>query len=280
MGLKPPGLSTSMFSLGEGDDFRRAMQAADLPFFNERPLMPQDPIFSAFPRSKSVSDDMGLTDHCACIGNQAKFLSTLKKMEGKYSPAPVPVILQATQDSRVLWERLMHCSCCRRDRDSVAVLMFAMGLRNIIRGLQCLMLNHQSSQHSIPHPNSGQHAISGHGPAAFSNGSTTHINGVNNRDMIFDNINHRSSTLMKDTIRVGSFEVPQEEQAFLTDVLIARALSKIKSILESMMGYLERVSDSSFQSQHGEKWPVHFVLEDLQRSVLVTEGSVREIIQR
>lgn len=248
--------------------------------------MPQDPIFSALPRSKSLSDDMSLTDHCACIGNQAKFLSTLKKMEGKYSPAPVPIILQATQDSRILWERLMHCSSCRRDRDSVAVLMFAMGLRNIIRCLQCLMLNHQSSQHSITHPNSGQHGVSGHGPGAFSNGTATQINGISNRDMIFDNINsgtinHRSSNFMKDTIRVGSFEVPHEEQAFLTDVLIARALSKIKSILDSMMSYLERVSDASFQSvEHGEKWPVHFVLEDLQRSVLVTEGSVREIIQR
>jgi hypothetical protein len=255
------------------------MQAVDLPFLNERPLMPQDPIFSALPRSKSVSDEMNMTDHCACISNQAKFLSTLKKMEGKYSPAPVPVILQATQDSRILWERLMHCSSCRRDRDSVAVLMFAMGLRNIIRGLQCQMLSHQSSQHSIPHPNSGHHAISGHG-------TTTQMNGVSNRDTPFGNINsgpinHRSGTLIKDTIRVGSFEVPQEEQAFLTDILIARALSKIKSILESMMSYLDRLSDTCFQSvEHGEKWPVHFVLEDLQRSVLVTEGSVREIIQR
>lgn len=245
--------------------------------------MPQDPIYSALPRSKSVSDDMNLAEHCACIGNQARFLSTLKKMEGKYSPAPVPILLQATQDSRILWERLMYCSSCRRDRDSVAVLMFAMGLRNIIRCLQCLTSNHQTTHHSIPHLNSGQHAISGHGPAAFSNITTTQINGASNRDMNFDNINsgtihHRSSSLIKDTIRFGSFEVPQEEQAFLTDILIARALSKIKSILESMMGYLERVSDASVE--HGEKWPVHFVLEDLQRSVLVTEGSVREIIQR
>jgi hypothetical protein len=262
------------------------MQAVDLPFFNDRPLMPQDPILSALPRSKSVSEDMSMADHCACISNQARFLSSLKKMEGKYYPAPVPVILQATQDSRILWERLMHCSSCRRDRDSVAILMFAMGLRNIIRGLQCLVSSQQSSQHSFPPPNSGQHASSGHGLAAFSNGTTPQMNGVGNRDMRFDNINlgpinHRSSSLIKDTIRVGSFEVPQEEQAFLTDVLIARALSKIKSILESMTVYLERVSDASFQHlEHGEKWPVHCVLEDLQRLVLVTEGSVREIIQR
>lgn len=262
------------------------MQAGNLPFSNERFLLSQDSTFSALPRSKSVSDDFNVTDHCACISNQARFLSTLKKMEGKYFPTPVPVILQATQDSRILWERLMHCSSCRRDRDSVAVLMFAMGLRNIIRGLQCLMLSHQSSQHSIPRPSSSQHAISGHDPAAFSNATAAQINGVSNREMLFDNINsaiinHRSSTLVEDTIRVGSFEVPQEEQAFLTDVLIARALSKIKSILESMMGYLERVSDISFRSvEQGEKWPVHFVLEDLQRSVLVTEGSVRELIQR
>jgi hypothetical protein len=221
---------------------------------------------------------MDMTDHCACIGNQARFISSLKKMEGKYSPAPVPVILQATQDSRILWERLMHCSACRRDRDSVAVLMFGMGLRYILRGLQCLILNQQASQHSM-------HSA-GYGPGAFSNGTAPLMNGAHHRDFTFENINlgsikPRSGSFVADRIRVGSFEVPQEEQAFLTDVLIARALSKLKSILESVAGYLERVSDVSLQSiEHSEKWPVHFVLEDLQRSVLKTEGSMREIIQR
>ncbi|KAJ5714627.1 uncharacterized protein N7483_011808 [Penicillium malachiteum] len=253
-------------------------------FSSGMPHIAQDTPLSGLPRTRSISGD--LTETCACISNQAIFLSSLKKMEGKYSPAPVPVILQATQDSRVLWERLMYCSACRRDRDSVAVLMFAMGLRKILRGLQCLILNQQSSQHSIHSSNINQHTSHGSTTSGFRDHTAGQINGGGHRHSSFEGINlgpirPPSSSSFADKIRVGSFEIPQEEQAFLTDVLIARALTKMKSFLESMAGYVERVSDMSLHSiEHSEKWPVHFVLEDLQRSIFDTEKSVREIIRR
>ncbi|KAJ6024067.1 hypothetical protein N7540_004864 [Penicillium herquei] len=103
---------------------------------------------------------------------------------------------------------------------------------------------------------------SSHGSATFGDHLSGQINGGGHRHSNFEGINMgpirpRSSSSFADKIRVGSFEIPQEEQAFLTDVLIARALTKMKSFLESMAGYVERVSDMSLHSiEHSEKWPM------------------------
>jgi hypothetical protein len=94
-----------------------------------------------------------------------------------------------------------------------------------------------------------------------------------------EGINRESHHLITNTIRVGSFEIPQDEQAFLTDVLIARALSKIRWTHESMMDYIKRVHETPFATIGPvEKRPIHFVLEDLHKLVLATEVAIRTII--
>ena len=61
-----------------------------------------------------------------------------------------------------------------------------------------------------------------------------------------EGLNRESHDLITNTIRAGSFEISQDEQAFLTDVLIARALSKIKWTHEPMMDYIKRVHETPF----------------------------------
>jgi hypothetical protein len=105
---------------------------------------------------------------------------------------------------------------------------------------------------------------------------------ASNRRSIYDQVgveglNLESHGLTTNTIRVGSFEIPQDEQAFLTDVLIARTLGKIKWTHESMIDYMKRVHESPFATFAPEKRPIHFVLEDLQKLVVATEVSIRNI---
>jgi hypothetical protein len=245
------------------------MQGVDLSFLETGHCVSQEPI-SALPESSRLSKPVGqrreaLWDSCSCLDHQTRFLSDLKKIEGKYPLTPVPIILQATQDSKALWERLSHCGACRRDQDSVAVLILAMGLRNILQGLQCLISKQQPSQM---------------GTSAWTGGSSTASSSSSSLfDKSVEGTNRRSHDLTTNTIRVGSFEIPQDEQAFLTDVLIARALSKIKWTHDSMVDYIRRVHESPFASlRPGEKRPIHFILEDLQNLVEATEASVRSII--
>ncbi|KAJ5124899.1 uncharacterized protein N7515_008724 [Penicillium bovifimosum] len=274
-GFRHDGSVFSVMPLGYEDEFRRAMQGVDLSFLETGHCVPQEPI-SAPPESARASKPVGQRrettwDGCSCLDRQTRFLSDLKKIVGKYPLTPVPIILQATQDSKALWERLAHCGACRRDQDSVAVLILAMGLRNILQGLQCLILKQQpSSQMSS---------------SAWTGGSSTASNSrSSSRSSLFDTMSvegtdRRSHELTTNTIRVGSFEIPQDEQAFLTDVLIARALSKIKWTHDSMVDYIRRVHGSPFANlRPGEKRPIHFILEDLQNLIEATEASVRSII--
>jgi hypothetical protein len=105
---------------------------------------------------------------------------------------PVPIILQATQDSKALWESLSHCSNCRCDRDSVAVLILAMSLRHVLRQLQSNVSKQQSS--------SAEHL-----PWIASSIVAS------NRRSIYDQVgveglNRESHGLTTNTIRVGSFD--------------------------------------------------------------------------
>ncbi|KAJ5990466.1 hypothetical protein N7499_010979 [Penicillium canescens] len=139
-----------------------------------------------------------------------------------------------------------------------------MSLRHILRQLQSFISKQQSSN-------------AGHLPSSGSSNATS------NRCSIYDQVGveglHRESYgLTSNTIRVGSFEIPQDEQAFLTDVLIARTLSKIKWTHESIMNYIKRVHESPFATLAPEKRPIHFVLEDLEKLVVDTEVSIRNII--
>jgi hypothetical protein len=206
-------------------------------------------------------------NHCSCLNDQTQFLCDLKKTECKRSETTVPVLLQATQDSQALWERLSNCFNCRRDHDSVAVLILAMGLRSILQGLRSLLSRQRSS------------------PARSSpwNGSSS---GDGSRSLLFDqagieSINQRLHVPTHNTIRVGSFQIPHDEQAFLTDVLVARTFSKIKRIYDSMVEYVKQVNESPFLAiGASDRRPVQFVLEDLQRLVMATEDSLRTIIYR
>lgn len=206
-------------------------------------------------------------NYCSCLDHQTKFLCELKKTECKRSETAVPLLLQATQDSQALWERLSNCFTCRRDQDSVAVLILAMGLRSILQGLQSLLSRQQSSP----------------GSSSTWSGSSS---GGSSRSLLFDqagveSINRRLQHSATNTIRVGSFQIPHDEQAFLTDVLIARTFNKLKRIYDYMVDYVKRVHQSPFVAiGTSDKRPVHFVLEDLQRLVMATEDSLRTIIRR
>ena len=270
------------------DDFRSAMQTVNMSFLGPRSRTSPDPLLAPsdpIPQPSWSTYNLDAMESCTCVDQQVKFLSKLRKFEGKYPLSLVPVILQATQESRTLWERLTHCHLCRRDQDSVAVLIFAMGLRNILRALQCLIKSQQSASQRFTHSNQwGQH--SSESISSSLGGISTHSGGISSRGSSFDSlgaggINQGLASLTTNTIRVGSFEIPHDEQAFLTDVLIARTLSKIKMTYESMVEYIERMQATLFSTLvPGEKRPVHMVLEDLQRLLLVTEGLVREIIHR
>ncbi|KAJ5529217.1 hypothetical protein N7527_002610 [Penicillium freii] len=173
----------------------------------------------------------------------------------------------ATQDSQALWERLSNCFPCRRDQDSVAVLILAMGLRSILQGLQSLLSRQRSSAGSS---------------SAWSGSSS----GGSSRSLLFDQagiecINRRLQPPAANTIRVGSFQIPHDEQAFLTHVLIARTFSKLKRIYDYMVDYVKSVHESPLVAiGTSDKRPVHFVLEDLQRLVMATEDSLRTILRR
>lgn len=201
------------------------MQGVDLSFLEMEHGVSQQPVAAASgdfrPRNPIGDRSEILFDSCSCLDHQPRFLSEMKKIEGRYPLTPVPIILQATQDSKALWESLSHCSNCRCDRDSVAVLILAMSLRHVLRQLQSNVSKQQSSS------------------AEYLPWIASSIV-ASNRRSIYDQVsveglNRESHGLTTNTIRVGSFEIPQDEQAFLTDVLIARILGKIKWTHESMM---------------------------------------------
>ncbi|KAJ5555716.1 hypothetical protein N7461_004186 [Penicillium sp. DV-2018c] len=270
-GLRQDETSFSVMSLGYEEEFRRAMQGVDLSFLGMGPCISQEPDL-ALPESARASKPVEQRrerpwDSCSCLDRQTRFLSDLKKIVGKYPLTPVPIILQATHDSKTLWEQIAHCGACRHDQDSVAVLILAMGLRNILQGLQCLILKQQSSFQL------GSSDWIGSSSTASS--STTSLFDK----MSVEGADRRSHEMTTNTIRVGSFEIPKDEQAFLTDVLIARTLSKIKGTHGSMVDYIRRVHGSPFVNlRPGEKRPIHVILEDLQNLIEATEASVRSII--
>lgn len=230
---------------------------------------------------------------CACVDQHARFLSHLRKIEGNHYAASVPTILQATQDSRALWQRLVNCAACRHDRECVAVLMFAMGLRTIVRCLQALVSGQQSVLHvqrPLYRSRWGPHAPSvlGGGPSSGTphSGSTGTGSG---RSVDFEaatstagiNRGRRSSSFSTNTIRVGNFEVPEDEQAFLVTVLITRTLGKIQIAYDAMVDYIGRVHGSSpLNIGTGDKRPIHYVLDDLRRLVATTEGFVRGLVDK
>lgn len=265
-------------------------QLGDIPFVELRDRVAQDTSLSipdAFPGTRLNPQGFDTFETCACVDQHARFLSQLRKIEGNHYAASVSTILQATQDSRALWQRLVSCPYCRRDRECVAVLMFAMGLRTIVRCLQALVYNQQTAaQRPIYRSSSGHHA-----PSVLSGGSSSgasHSGSTGSgRNTAFESAStgfsrgRRSSSLSTNTIRVGNFEVPEDEQVFLVTVLITRTLGKIQSVYESMVDYIGRVHGSSPLSiGTGDKRPIHHVLEDLRRLVATTEGFVRGLVAK
>ena len=217
-------------------EFNCAVQGVDLSFLEMGHDVSQQPVAAVSgdfrPRNPIGDGREILFDSCSCLHHQTRFLSEMKKIEGRYSLTPVPIILQATQDSKALWESLSHCSSCRCDRDSVAVLILAMSLRHILRQFQSFISKEQSSS-------AGHLSWIGTSSAASNRRSIYDQAGV-------EGLNRESHGLTTNTIRMGRFEIPHDEQAFLTDVLISRILSKIKWTHESMMDYIKRVHENPF----------------------------------
>ncbi|KAK1146870.1 hypothetical protein N8T08_002194 [Aspergillus melleus] len=265
-------------------------QLGDIPFVELRNCVAQDtsrPLYDAFPRPRLETQSFNPIETCACVDQHARFLSQLRKIEGNHYAASVPTILQATQDSKALWQRLVNCPACRHDRECVAVLMFAMGLRTIVRCLQALVSDQQSVlQRPLHHNRWGPHApsVSSGGPSI----STPHsLSTGSDRSAVFESVStgtsrgRRGSGLSTNTIRVGNFEVPEDEQVFLVTVLITRTLGKIRTSYESMTDYIGRVHGSSpLNIGPSDKRPIHYVLEDLRRLVATTEGFVRGLVDR
>ncbi|KAI9037184.1 uncharacterized protein KD926_000757 [Aspergillus affinis] len=265
-------------------------QLGDIPFVELRNRVAQDtsrPLCDVFPRPRLEAQSYNPIETCTCVDQHARFLSQLRKIEGNHYAASVPTILQATQDSKALWQRLVNCPACRHDRECVAVLMFAMGLRTIVRCLQALVSDQQSVLQRPPHHSRwGQHA-----PSVSSGGSSISsphsLSTGSDRSAAFESVStgfsrsRRGSGLSTNTIRVGNFEVPEDEQVFLVTVLITRTLGKIRTVYESMADYIGRVHGSSpLNIGPSDKRPIHYVLEDLRRLVATTEGFVRGLVDR
>ncbi|OGE49792.1 hypothetical protein PENARI_c019G02950 [Penicillium arizonense] len=263
--------ATPVMATSYENDLRRAMPGVDLSFLETGFGGSQDP-------ASTLTEDVRLPlfsgenhdkdpNYCSCLDHQTRLLCELKNTECKRSETAVPLLLQATQDSQALWERLSNRFTCRRDQDSVSVLILAMGLRSILQGLQSLLSRQRSSSVRS---------------SAWSGSSS----GGSSQSLPFDqagieSFNRRLHGPTPNTIRVGGFQIPHDEQAFLTDVLIARTFSKIKRIYDSMVNDVNRVHESPFVAiSTSDKRPVHFVLEDLQTLVMATEDSLRAIIHR
>ncbi|KAJ5412814.1 hypothetical protein N7465_005119 [Penicillium sp. CMV-2018d] len=268
IGFRYDDFTTPVMPTSYENDLCRTMPGVDLSFLETGSGGSQDP-------ASTLTEDVRLPlfsgenhdkdpNYCSCLDHQTKFLCELKKTECKRSETAVPLLLQATQDSQALWERLSNCFPCQRDQDSVAVLILAMGLRSILQGLQSLL----SRQRSSPGSSSAWSGSSSGGSLLFDQAGV-------------ESINRRLHHPAANTIRVGSFQIPHDEQAFLTHVLIARTFSKLKRIYDYMVDYVKRVHESHFVAiGTSDKRPVHFVLEDLQRLVMATEDSLRTIIRR
>ena len=194
---------------------------------------------------------------CNCLEQHAQLLYLLKNLEQGQRTSSIDVALISVQQALAPWQSLIHCRICPHDDDQSVLLLSVMSIRSILRRLQrlCLDSTHTSSASGYSTP--AQQTI--------TSGSTTSFGKVT----------------------LGSYEATGDEQKLVTDLLIVRALGKIKFVLLSLKEKLDqpcshsngRPSDIQNTNRHHQPSTVNFEMstEAVQQMLRSLQETLRAL---
>ncbi|KAL1963680.1 hypothetical protein VTN77DRAFT_7884 [Rasamsonia byssochlamydoides] len=237
------------------------------------PSMSRDPSSPSLQRRNPHSSPKQLSS-CTCIQQHAKFFCRLKELDHSHNPLSISSTLQAAKHILTLWQRLVSCHFCQQDDDHGALLLSAMSIRTVLRRLQRFLVDQKQPGNSTP-PESGKTT------AEAASGTSSEPSRRSSHDSKKD--------LAMSPVKVGNFEVPEEEQMFVVDMLIIRTLGKMKYALELLRETIERgpgrekmqmetEMDNAERPTGRSSGFVPLMLEGLDESVRELEQSLRNSI--
>ncbi|RAK80822.1 uncharacterized protein BO72DRAFT_524784 [Aspergillus fijiensis CBS 313.89] len=242
------------------------------PAFSEEEFSSFPAPLSSYPLLQPQSDAPGVRANasipchkCNCVGVQAESLSSLRKREAEPCPIAFPIVLEATQDIRIRWDALLGCSLCRMDGDHVALLLLAMSLRLVLRWLQLVIYDRVSLSHEPPTPtthNTPQHS---------RRSSLLAIGEVLSPSLHGDK--SRSARISAG----GSYELPDEENKFVMDMLTSRTLARLRQTQIGITTYFQQFQGGVNCSMTGQKKSINLVLDHLKHSIQTTEQLVQKV---
>ncbi|PYH78640.1 hypothetical protein BO82DRAFT_153570 [Aspergillus uvarum CBS 121591] len=219
---------------------------------------------------------------CNCVSVQADSLSSLRKREAEPCPIAFPIVLEATQDIQIRWGGLLGCSLCRTDGDHVALLLLAMSLRLVLRWLQLAIYDRVSLSQEPPTPTT--HTTPQHSRRssllAMGEVLSPSLHGDKSRSARLSasgRARPRSSNLSVDRIRIGNYELPDEEHNFLMDMLTSRTLARLRQTQIGITTYFQQFQGGVNYSMTGQKKSISVVLDHLKHSIQTTEQLVQKV---
>ncbi|RAL12638.1 uncharacterized protein BO97DRAFT_451197 [Aspergillus homomorphus CBS 101889] len=272
-----PELGLSSDPLGLLDD-THSLSPAYLP----SPTYPPLPLPSIAPPLSMNSPNIPWKN-CNCVGVQAETLSSLRKREAGPCPIAFPIVLEATQDIQIRWEALFSCSLCRLDSDHVALLLLAMSLRPVLRWLQLLIYDRVSLSCEPPGPSKHTPQRTrglSHGTMSSMASPESIDNGARSTTRLRGGSGSRSGNSTGERLRIGIYDLPDDEHDFLLDMLTSRTLGKLKGVQTGITAYFQQSQSTLSYTISGEKKSIHTVLDHLRHSIETTETLLETLRQK
>lgn len=169
------------------------------------------------------------------------------------------------------------------DSDHVALLLLAVSLRLVLRWLQLVIYERVSLAHepsvATAHTRQSSRGSNHLGMTGVPSPKVNRDEEGSMSSPISSRSRSRSSNPFLERIRIGHYDLPDEEHDFIMNMLTSRTLGRLKQTQNGITAYFQQFQSGLNYSMTGEKKSIHLVLDHLRHSIETTELLVQKGVQ-
>ena len=238
--------------------------------------------------------ELGLEDEsdcCSCFQLHSRFLCLLKDLDRNDHPDIIAVTMRTATQSLSLWQDHLSCRTCWNNQDNSILSLWVISIETVVKCLWRSVLEHQKQQNdqlSQKSLDSSKSLFSGRGTEVTSSiGSVAGLGprAVSNYMESGHKLLDAAATYMNSPtrIKVGDFQVPEEEQMFVMGMLIVRVLGRMKEAVRDSRNRTKqnRQGDTNKEHNcHAQDRIISLMLNNLEISIQELEQRLKPFMTR